>query len=558
MKTQSSAKQTKQPFSGGDTKGLQPGPVAHQIESSEQSNAEQSPAELSHAEQAPAELSHTGQLRRLQLELQMVRRQADAARLDAQAAALELTICKLTDSHSVGPLPKPASDAEVKQLIDDLPAERQIELQALLSSSISGTDTPVRRLDDTAEQVPPKTKPAGDRSGKTRKSKRDGRHQTSQQQKPKQTVQAAESRRPPADWSSLSQRKPSNSQRKPSNSQRKPSNGKLPSQTQPLSRPAANDHQQIQELSQQQSVTKKRRRPAVWIASGILHALMLFSLASWTLGTRDARDQVSIQASVSDADSFSVDLMETPAASEAVPEETTPSEAEVEIDFGLPAAAIPPVVGMPTIEISQPALNPALPTATSQTLTTLADAPQAITANTEFCGIEGGGNNFVYLVDSSSSMGAAFESARRELTQAINALSAEQRFYVIFFDTESDYLSLRGDHREDFAVTASEANKQAFANWAGKIQMDRGKAPYEALEYAIDLQPDVIFLLSDGEFPQRIEEHLRELNHSENLFGQSSHSSIIHTIGYHSREGEARMRSIAQQNGGQYRYVPKP
>ena len=38
------------------------------------------------------EPNNAGQLRRLQLELQLVRRQADAARLDAQAAAIELAI----------------------------------------------------------------------------------------------------------------------------------------------------------------------------------------------------------------------------------------------------------------------------------------------------------------------------------------------------------------------------------------------------------------------------------------------------------------------------------
>ena len=78
--------------------------------------------------------------------------------------------------------------------------------------------------------------------------------------------------------------------------------------------------------------------------------------------------------------------------------------------------------------------------------------------------------------------------------------------------------------------------------------MDRGRAPYEPLEFALELKPDVIFLLSDGEFPVGIESLLRERNRVENLFGESRIRSIVHTIGYHSRSGEARMRAIAGQN----------
>ncbi len=82
--------------------------------------------------------------------------------------------------------------------------------------------------------------------------------------------------------------------------------------------------------------------------------------------------------------------------------------------------------------------------------------------------------------------------------------------------------------------------------------------PYDPLKFALELKPDVIFLLSDGEFPQGIEDLLKERNQVENLFGDSGPISIVHTIGYHSREGESRMRRIAEQNNGQYRHVPKP
>ena len=156
-------------------------------------------------------------------------------------------------------------------------------------------------------------------------------------------------------------------------------------------------------------------------------------------------------------------------------------------------------------------------------------------------------------------MREAFESARAELLRSINVLTPDQRFYVIFFDAESDYMRLTSPDRDEArSVFATLENKQALQRWAMTIKMDRGRAPYDALPFALELGPDVIFLLSDGEFPQSIEDLLSQINRVDNLFGDEGPLSIIHTIGYHSRDGESRMKRIATQNGGQYRHVPKP
>jgi hypothetical protein len=146
-----------------------------------------------------------------------------------------------------------------------------------------------------------------------------------------------------------------------------------------------------------------------------------------------------------------------------------------------------------------------------------------------------------------------------ELMQSIDALQPHQRFYVIFFDASPDYMRVSHEDRDDpQSILATPENKQALRRWASTIKMDSGQAPYEPLRFALQLRPDVIFLLSDGEFPSGIERLLREENIVENLFGEKHIKSIVHTIGYHSRQGEIRMREIATQNQGQYRHVPKP
>jgi len=302
---------------------------------------------------------------------------------------------------------------------------------------------------------------------------------------------------------------------------------------------------------------QQRRKPGAWLLSMLFHALILILLAFFTLSSTPPGDQIAIAGSVADTDELAIESIkiETPQMQPA-PSQPTPSETESDIsEFGEISISeiithVPPTPASPMIDsmINADALS-----AASMSLKSDSDA----TIN--FCGVEGGGNHFVYLVDSSGSMGDAFESARTELLRSINVLKSDQRFYVIFFDAESDYMRLASpDQDESRSAYATPANKQALKHWAMTIKMDRGRAPYDAIPFALDLKPDVIFLLSDGEFPQKIEDLLGDINRVDNLFGDDGPISIVHTIGYYSREGESRMRRIAKQNGGQYRYVPKP
>ena len=171
----------------------------------------------------------------------------------------------------------------------------------------------------------------------------------------------------------------------------------------------------------------------------------------------------------------------------------------------------------------------------------------------QFCGVEGGGNHFVYMVDSSKSMGEAFESARRELLASIDLLKPDQRFYVVFFDADPDYMRLSDSNTDEpRSVNATPQNKAALRRWARRVKQDFGRAPKDPIKFVLTLKPDAIFLLSDGEFPQSFEDFVKEENRVENLFGDSHPISIVHTIGYYSKEGESRMRRIAKQYNGQY------
>lgn len=307
---------------------------------------------------------------------------------------------------------------------------------------------------------------------------------------------------------------------------------------------------------QQRDQPQRKRRPAAWIVSGVGHAILFLLLACWTLVSHKPRDQVSIAASVSAAETIPIETL--------VIETSEPSFAELTDTPVEPVYDVSPVGQFAVAEFRMESLVASTASLAGQMSgATHAGAAMSLQsdaqATMQFCGVDGGGNHFVYLVDSSLSMGDAFSSARLELLRSIELLTPEQRFYVIFFDAEPDFMRLANPDRDEHrSAMATPANKRRLRDWAMGISMDRGQAPYEPLKFALGLRPDVIFLLSDGEFPRTIEDILGDQNQVDNLFGDDDLVSIVHTIGYHSRDGESRMRRIAQQNGGQYRYIPAP
>ncbi len=302
---------------------------------------------------------------------------------------------------------------------------------------------------------------------------------------------------------------------------------------------------------------RKRSKPAAWMLSAVAHFALLLLLAGFTLQSHRPKDQVSllaspVQANETSMETFTIENSEP----ETQPSEATPTDTQYDLSPDGEIAAI----DFSPDRVPQPPSSAVASLGSQDARSAAAMSPAvASDAKIQFCGVEGGGNHFVYLVDSSGSMGDAFDSARSELLQSIDVLKPHQRFYVVFFDADSDYMRLTNtNENEPRSVEATAANKAALRRWAMRVSTDRGKAPYEPLEFALRLRPDVIFLLSDGEFPQGIEDLLRAENRVENLFGEKNPISIVHTIGYFSKEGENRMRRIATQNKGQYRYVPKP
>ncbi len=303
----------------------------------------------------------------------------------------------------------------------------------------------------------------------------------------------------------------------------------------------------------------RRKRPAGWLVSTAAHIAIVLLLAGLTLRVPPPRDQLVLAARPSAATAKPLEPFQIEPTSEADPlAEAAPPERTVPVaPLGdLPNAEPVAVATPPPPPVSQPWDDASFEGAFQ--------AEQRLsgeeTAVTRFCGVEGGGNRFCYVVDSSLSMkGGRFQSARAELLRSIDQLRKDQRFYVIFYDTNLARMAVSDPPQPDpHALPATAANKQAVRRWALQVELERGGPPGDALEIAFGLRPDVIFLLSDGEFPVEIETQVAELNRNPTLFGERGPRTILHTIGYDSRDGETRLRRLAAANGGQYRYVAAP
>lgn len=166
-----------------------------------------------------------------------------------------------------------------------------------------------------------------------------------------------------------------------------------------------------------------------------------------------------------------------------------------------------------------------------------------------FFGIEAGQRRVVYVLDSSKSMNLPHASRARtrfnrlklELLDAIATLDEEDEFFIVFFNDEKIPMPARS------LKPVLPDNRRRYLRWAAEVRADGDTDPRAALEHALHLQPDVIYLLTDGEFPPAVQHDL------ENF---SQQRVIIHTIALGNRAGEPLLKRIAHSNRGRYRFVP--
>jgi uncharacterized protein with von Willebrand factor type A (vWA) domain len=146
----------------------------------------------------------------------------------------------------------------------------------------------------------------------------------------------------------------------------------------------------------------------------------------------------------------------------------------------------------------------------------------------------------VYVIDCSGSMGRPpqkFLMAQKELIRSIYALQPDQRFYVIFFNDRM--IPMQGSDM----LLATDGNKDEICGWISTAFSGGGTNPQPALERALQLQPEIIYVLSDGLFKVRVARDVQHRNRGQR-------QAAIYTIGFGDRSGEDQLQRLARENGG--------
>jgi hypothetical protein len=169
---------------------------------------------------------------------------------------------------------------------------------------------------------------------------------------------------------------------------------------------------------------------------------------------------------------------------------------------------------------------------------------------TSFFGIEAGGKRFAYVLDRSGSMGdpenKPLAAAKAELLASVERLDDLQQFFLIFYNEDVRQFSPVGGGR----YFADDANQAAARRFVESIQAQGGTKHYGALQRAINLRPDVIFLLTDGEPKDDLTaDELKRLNRLNEGVAQ------IHVIQFAQAPYAGNsLVQLARQNRGQHSY----
>ena len=173
---------------------------------------------------------------------------------------------------------------------------------------------------------------------------------------------------------------------------------------------------------------------------------------------------------------------------------------------------------------------------------------------TNFFGTEAKGNRFVFIIDASGSMtdGFLWQRAVTELGKSLGKLDEKQKVMVLLYNSHTiPMFNTPPDELKMLPVTHK--FKVALGKWLYDQNPFGKTMPAHALRYGLSLQPDAIFLLSDGQLNDNSFEMLAQLNLPQKTKEGDATKVPVHTISLGPNElGVLLMRMIADSNDGNF------
>ncbi len=302
------------------------------------------------------------------------------------------------------------------------------------------------------------------------------------------------------------------------------------------------------------------KAPHVWVSLAV-HVVLVICLSIIVATVAAEPKLLAIVSASVESDNV---LMETPmemiseleSSSEPTQALPAPSLSDMTTDIAIPTTAIEPG-SMPT---APPSVSSALSGAASE-MSQASMSGSKMLSGAEFFGVKATGNTFVYIVDSSPSMrrDGAFDAAKAEIMRSLHSMKPKQRYFISFFGKEIDPMVFKTGEVEKYPVYAKPENLTKTIEWLNRIQIQKeGLPPNNALSEAIAMQPDGIFLLFDGDTRSDVAKYLRKANRTDDILSAGKPKVPIHVVHFFQEEFQKQMRQVAEENGGTYRFVPRP
>lgn len=171
-----------------------------------------------------------------------------------------------------------------------------------------------------------------------------------------------------------------------------------------------------------------------------------------------------------------------------------------------------------------------------------------------FFGIRDKTTRVVYVVDRSSSMGNhnALNVAKAQLTKSLEELDSSQQFQILFFHEAISELKLDREKKSNL-YPATENNRTLAGKFIYSVHADMGTKRFPALQRALELNPEIVFFLSDVDDAMSA----REMNEIRKIARRQN--TRIHVIefgmGADLTKDENFLKRLARDNGGSYRYL---
>ena len=146
--------------------------------------------------------------------------------------------------------------------------------------------------------------------------------------------------------------------------------------------------------------------------------------------------------------------------------------------------------------------------------------------------------SIVFLLDKSGSMFDHFDFVKSYLSKVIKGLNPTQSFEIIFFSEKTERWSRN-------LVRATNNSKNTAIMFMTGVTPEGQTNPKEAIKRGLSLKPQMLYILSDGEFDQKVVDYVRSINNGTQI------NTYVYEYGFVANN----LKQIAEQNNGIYKNI---